>query len=99
MRCSRLLVLFEQALRGAPPWLVLLLTAALGLAASRRWVFALACAAGMALIGTLGQWDQAMQTLALVLVSVAVCAAARAAAGRGLRGSPACAAACRRCST
>ena len=67
------LVAIEQQLRGAPPWLVLLATALLALAASRRVLFALACTAGMWLIGALGQWDQAMQTLALVLVSVAVC--------------------------
>lgn len=84
-----LLVLFEQVLRGAPPWLVLVLTAALGFAASRRWAFALACAAGMALIGTLGQWDQAMQTLALVLVSVLVCALLGLPLGVACAASPA----------
>lgn len=67
-----MLVAIEQALRGAPPWLILAATAALGFAASRRWPFALAAAAGMWVIGALGQWEQAMQTLALVLVSVAV---------------------------
>lgn len=67
-----LLVAIEQALRGAPPWLVLGATAALGLAASRRIPFAFAAAAGMWVIGALGQWEQSMQTLALVLVSVAV---------------------------
>jgi len=67
-----LLVLIEQALRGAPPWAVLLATAAIGLAASRRWLFAALAALAMWVIGALGQWDQAMQTLALVLVSVLV---------------------------
>jgi glycine betaine/proline transport system permease protein len=67
------LVAIEQQLRGASPWLVLLATALLALAASRRVLFVLASTAGMWLIGALGQWDQAMQTLALVLVSVAVC--------------------------
>jgi glycine betaine/proline transport system permease protein len=66
------LVGIEQVLRGAPPWLILLVTAALGLAASRSWLFAGLSAAGMWLIGALGQWDQAMQTLALLLVSVIV---------------------------
>jgi len=66
------LVAIEQLLRGAPPWAVLLATALLGYAASRRWAFAAACTAGVWFIGALGQWDQAMQTLALVLVSVAV---------------------------
>ena len=67
-----LLIAIEQVLRGAPPWAVLAATAALGFAASRRVAFALLAAAGMWVIGALGQWDQAMQTLALVLVSVLV---------------------------
>ncbi|WP_341888835.1 ABC transporter permease subunit [Variovorax sp. YR752] len=66
------LVAIEQGLRSTPPWVVLAVTAALGLAASRRWAFALLAAAGLWLVGALGQWDQAMQTLALVLVSVLV---------------------------
>ena len=66
------LVAIEQLLRGAPTWAVLLSTAMLGYAASRRWAFAAACTAGVWVIGALGQWDQAMQTLALVLVSVVV---------------------------
>lgn len=64
------LVALEQVLRGSSPWLIVAVTAALGFAASRRWSFAAACALGVWLIGALGQWDQAMQTLALVLVSV-----------------------------
>jgi glycine betaine/proline transport system permease protein len=66
------LVLTEQALRGAPVWLVLLVAAALAWAASRQWAFALFTAVGLWLIGALGQWEQAMQSLALVLVSVLV---------------------------
>jgi glycine betaine/proline transport system permease protein len=66
------LLFIEQALRGLPPWAMLAVTAALAWAASRRWLFAAGCAAGLWLIGALGQWDQAMQTLALVLVSVSV---------------------------
>lgn len=66
------LVAIEQGLRGAPAWLILAVTAAVGLAASRRWSFALLVAAGLWLVGALGQWDPAMQTLALVLVSVVV---------------------------
>jgi glycine betaine/proline transport system permease protein len=67
------LVALEQALRGVHPWLMLALVAALGLAASRRWLFALLCSGGLWLVGALGQWAQAMQSLALVLVSVLVC--------------------------
>lgn len=67
-----LLVAIEQGLRGAPPWVILVAAALLGFAASRRGLFALLTATGLWLVGALGQWDQAMQTLALVLVSVAV---------------------------
>jgi glycine betaine/proline transport system permease protein len=68
-----LIVALEQALRGIHPWLLIGLVAALALAASRRWGFALLCAAALWLVGALGQWEQAMQSLALVLVSVAAC--------------------------
>lgn len=67
-----LLVAIEQGLRSAPPWVILVATALLGFAASRRGRFALLTATGLWLVGALGQWDRAMQTLALVLVSVAV---------------------------
>lgn len=66
------LLFIERLLRDAPPWAILLATAALALATSRRWPFALGATAGVWLVGALGQWDQAMQTLALVLVSVGV---------------------------
>ena len=66
------LVGLEQLLRGAGPWWVVAATAGLGFAASRRWAFAAAGAFGIWLIGALGQWDEAMQTLALVLVAVAL---------------------------
>jgi glycine betaine/proline transport system permease protein len=62
------LLAIEQLLRGAAPWMILLATAALALAAIRHCLFALASTAGMWLIGALGQWDQAMQTMALVLL-------------------------------
>lgn len=66
------LLLFERLLRGTPPWAVLLATGLLAFAASRRLGFAAAAVFGMWVVGGLGQWDQAMQTLALVLVSVLV---------------------------
>lgn len=65
------LVALEQGLRSAPPWIILVAAALLGFFASRRWHFGLMAAAGLWLVGALGQWDEAMQTLALVLVSVA----------------------------
>jgi len=63
----------EQALRSASPWLVLAIASTLAFAASRRWQFTLATGAGLWVIGALGQWDPAMQTLALILVAVLVC--------------------------
>lgn len=68
-----LLVTFEQALRAVHPWLLIVLVAGLALAASRQWTVALIGAGGLWLVGALGQWEQAMQSLALVLVSVAIC--------------------------
>ncbi len=67
-----ILIAIERVLRGAPPWAILLATAVLAFAVSRRWRFALGATAGMWMVGALGQWDQSMQTLALVLVSVLV---------------------------
>ncbi len=63
----------EQALRSAAPWLVLAIASTLAFAASRRWQFALGTGGGLWAIGALGQWDPAMQTLALILVAVLVC--------------------------
>lgn len=67
-----LLLLLERALSALPPWGLVLAIGLLAWAASRRPLFALACAAGLWLVGALGQWEQAMQTLALVLAAVAV---------------------------
>jgi glycine betaine/proline transport system permease protein len=67
------LVMLEHVLRSAPPWGVLLVVAALAFAAGRSVALALGCAAGLWSIGALGQWEPAMQTVALVLVSVALC--------------------------
>lgn len=66
------LVALEQVLRGAPVWLVLTVTLALAWGASRHLLFTVLAGVGMWTIGALGQWEQAMQTLALVLVSVLV---------------------------
>ncbi len=64
------LVAMERVLREAPPEIILILSAILAFAAGRKPVFALLTAAGLWFIGALGLWDQAMQTLAIVLVSV-----------------------------
>jgi glycine betaine/proline transport system permease protein len=69
----QLLLLVEQGLRSTPPGWMLAAVAALAFLVSRHVVFAMACTAGLWLVGALGQWTEAMQSLALVLVSVAVC--------------------------
>ncbi len=66
----RPLVGLEQVLRAAPPWAVLLAIAVIAFAASRSWRLALAMPALGWLIGSLGLWEQAMQTVAIVLVAV-----------------------------
>jgi glycine betaine/proline transport system permease protein len=66
------LVAIERLLRGAPPWLVLVAVALIAFAASRRPLLAFGLAFLTWLIGCLGLWDQAMQTIALIVVSVAI---------------------------
>jgi glycine betaine/proline transport system permease protein len=66
------LVPIEQGLRALPPWLVLAAIALIAFAASRQIALAIGLAFLMWLIGALGLWDQAMQTVAIVLVSVAL---------------------------
>jgi glycine betaine/proline transport system permease protein len=66
------LVGIESALRAAPPWLILLAIAAAAYAVSRRPIFTAVLVVLTWLIGCLGLWEQAMQTIAIVLVSVAI---------------------------
>jgi glycine betaine/proline transport system permease protein len=66
------LVALERALRDAPPWLVLLIIGFIAFAASRRLALAAVLVALTWLIGCLGLWEQAMQTIAIILVSVAI---------------------------
>jgi glycine betaine/proline transport system permease protein len=66
------LVAIESALRAAPPWLILLVIAAAAYAVSRRPIFTAVLVILTWLIGCLGLWEQAMQTVAIVLVSVAI---------------------------
>lgn len=66
----QLLLTIEQALRAVPPPAMIALIAALAFFASRRVTLALASIAGLWLIGSFGMWDQAMQTLAIILVAV-----------------------------
>lgn len=67
-------LIVEAPLRALPAWAVLLLVGALAYAASRNLRLTVFCVAGMWLIGALGVWDEAMQSLAIVLVAVGLCA-------------------------
>ncbi len=64
------LVALETAMRAAPPLSVIAIFTAFAGLASRRWMLTLFTAAGLWFIGAIGLWDQAMQTLALISVSV-----------------------------
>jgi glycine betaine/proline transport system permease protein len=70
------LVAIEAVLRDAPPWAILAGTFALAFGATRRPFRALALTALLYTIGCLGLWDQAMQTLALLMVAMAIIVAA-----------------------
>jgi glycine betaine/proline transport system permease protein len=67
-----LLVALEHVLRGAPWWLVLVGIAAITWHASMNWKLVLGLVIAMFIIGTLGLWDKAMQTLALMIVATSL---------------------------
>ncbi|MFH1804515.1 MAG: proline/glycine betaine ABC transporter permease [Pseudomonadota bacterium] len=67
-----LLVWLEQILRGTPWWLVVLILIAIGFHASRSWKIATGLGIAMIAIGSLGLWDKAMQTLALMIVATSL---------------------------
>ncbi|PKR59249.1 ABC transporter permease [Thalassospira lohafexi] len=66
------LVALEQVLRGAPWWVVLIAIAAITWHASKNWKLAVGLVIAMFAIGTLGLWDKAMQTLALMIVATSL---------------------------
>jgi glycine betaine/proline transport system permease protein len=65
----RLLLAMERALLWLPWWVVLLGLAALAWLASRRWQTVVAVAVLTFAIGLAGLWEQAMATIALMLVA------------------------------
>ena len=69
------LVALEQGLRLVPPWIAILMVAALAFAATRRAVPTLAITGCLYLVGCLGLWEQAMQTVAILSVAVALAVA------------------------
>ncbi len=66
------LVRFEALLRDTPWWLILALIGALAFHATRRISATIGVVVAMLLIGVLGLWDLAMQTLALMLMATMV---------------------------
>ena len=64
------LVALERTLRDAPPWLILIIIGLIAYAASRRIWLTIGMVIGTWFIGALGLWEQAMQTIAIMLVSV-----------------------------
>ncbi|ALO37337.1 ABC transporter permease [Alcaligenes faecalis] len=65
-----MLVFMESILRSSPWWAVVLVVVVLGWVASRRILFSVAMGAMLFVIGLIGLWDAAMQTLALMIVAV-----------------------------
>ena len=66
------LVAIEQTLRNAPPLVILIAVGLIAYAASRHIVLGLVMVGLTWLIGSLGLWEPAMQTLALLIVSVGI---------------------------
>ncbi|HEX5739858.1 MAG TPA: ABC transporter permease subunit, partial [Hydrogenophaga sp.] len=64
-----ILLPLERVLRGAPPWLVLAVVAALAWVSMRSVVRTIAMTAVVYAIGCLGLWDPLMQTLAIMIVA------------------------------
>ncbi|MBO1529725.1 ABC transporter permease subunit [Psychrobacter sp. F1192] len=67
-----LLLPIERLLTLIPPWLLIALVTVLGWFAVRKVWFALACGAGLFLIGAFGLWGALIDTFALLIVSVLV---------------------------
>ncbi len=65
-----LLVWSDHTLRHAPWWLVVAAVVVIAWAGSRKPAFSLVMGALLCLVGAIGLWDAAMQTLSLMLVAV-----------------------------
>ncbi len=68
----QILVLIEGLLRDAPWWIVVLGLGAIAYGASRRLIMAAVVMGLASFMGVLGLWDEAMQTLALMVVSTSI---------------------------
>lgn len=67
-----LLLPIERLLTVIPPWLIIALVTVLAWFGVRKIWFAIACGAGLFLIGAFGLWGALIDTLALLIVSVFV---------------------------
>ncbi len=67
-----ILLPIERLLTVIPPWLIIALVAILGWLATRKIWFAVACGAGLFMIGAFGLWTALIQTLALLIVAVLI---------------------------
>ncbi len=72
MALTYLLLPIERLLTTMPPWLIIALVSVLAWFGVRKIWFALACGAGLFLIGAFGLWGALIDTLALLIVSVLV---------------------------
>lgn len=72
MALTYLLLPIERLLTVIPPWLIIALVTVLAWFGVRKIWFALACGAGLFLIGAFGLWGALIDTLALLIVSVLV---------------------------
>ncbi|MGP9687619.1 glycine betaine ABC transporter substrate-binding protein [Psychrobacter sp. AOP22-C1-C5] len=72
MALTYLLLPIERLLTVIPPWLIIALVSVLAWFGVRKIWFALACGAGLFLIGAFGLWGALVDTLALLIVSVFV---------------------------
>jgi glycine betaine/proline transport system permease protein len=69
---TRILTPLTNLLTAMPWWMVCLGAAAAAYAAARRWTLALMAFVCIAVIGFVGQWDNAMDTLAQVILAVVI---------------------------
>ena len=72
MALTYFLLPIERLLTFLPPWLIIALVTVLGWFGVRKVWFALACGAGLFLIGAFGLWGALIDTFALLIVSVLV---------------------------
>lgn len=66
-----LLIWSDNLLRHSPWWMIVAIIMGLAWLGSRAWRFSLAMGALLCLVGAIGLWEAAMQTLSLMIVAVA----------------------------